>query len=64
MTTIEAHPATKVDIADAKTEIANLSTDLARLETTMVKMLYGILFAAVASSIAGITGILLQLFSN
>ncbi len=64
LTTNQAHLATKVDIADVRTEIANVRTEIAQLETRMVKMLYGTLFAAVASGIAGIIGILLQLFSN
>lgn len=68
MTTLATAPdaelATKVDIADVRTEIANVRTELAQQETRLVKMLYGTLFAAIASGLVGIIGIVIQITST
>ena len=60
-TASEVELATKVDIADVRTEIANVRTELAQQETRLVKMLYGTLFAAIASGLVGIIGIVIQI---
>lgn len=57
-------PASTVDIAEVKTEIANVRTRLAQQETRLVKMLYGTLFAVIASGVVGIVGIVIQVTSN
>ena len=41
-----------------------MRTEMAQLETRMVKLLYGTLFAAVASGIVGVVGVVLQLFGD
>ena len=63
-TTSEVELASKVDIAEVRTDIANVRTELAQQETRLVKMLYGTLFAAIASGLVGVIGIVIQVTSN
>ena len=64
VTASDVELATNVDIAEVRTEIANVRTELAQQETRLVKMLYGTLFAAIASGLVGVIGIVIQVTSN
>ena len=60
----EVELATKVEFADVRTEIINVRIGLAQQETRLIKMLYGTLFAAIASGLVGVLGMVIQVTLN
>ena len=57
--------ATETSITRIDVNMEHLATkaDLAQLENRLLKWLFGLLFASIASGIAGITSVLLQVLS-
>ncbi len=54
---------TSITRIDANMEHLATKADLAQLENRLLKWLFGLLFASIASGIAGVTSVLLQVLS-